>query len=280
MELWYTEKHTPFSGLTIKVKQTLHKQKSNYQDLTILQTEEYGRVMLLDGLIMLTEKDEFVYHEMISHIAMYTHPHPEKVLIIGGGDGGTLTEVVKHKSVKKAVMVEIDEMVIENSKLFFPKLTAGFTSPNAEVLTEDGISYVQTTKERFDVIIIDSTDPIGPAVGLFQKDFYRSCMDILSEEGILVAQSESPFITTYAQLIKKVQKDLAALFPITKLYLAAIPSYPSGLWSFSIASKKHDPENGYDMERIEKDNLDLSYYNRAIHAAAFALPNFVRELIL
>ncbi len=280
MELWYTEKHTPSSGLTMKVSQTLHKQKSEYQELTILQTEDFGKVMLLDGLIMLTEKDEFVYHEMISHIAMYTHPHPKKVLIIGGGDGGTLREVTKHKSVECATLVEIDEMVINASKQYFPKLAAGFSADNARVLTEDGIRFVQTTKEKFDVIVIDSTDPIGAAEGLFHKDFYRSCMDILTDEGILVAQSESPFIPTYAQVIRDVQRDLAALFPITKLYLAAIPTYPSGLWSFSIASKKHDPENEFDIERIDEDNLELSYYNAEIHRACFALPNFVRKMLV
>jgi spermidine synthase len=280
MELWYTEKHTPSSGLTMKVSQTLYKQKSEYQDLTILQTEDFGKVMLLDGLIMLTEKDEFVYHEMISHIAMYTHPHPKKVLIIGGGDGGTLREVTKHKSVECATLVEIDEMVINASKQYFPKLAAGFSADNAKVLTEDGIRFVHTTKERFDVIIIDSTDPIGPAEGLFHKDFYRSCMEILTDEGILVAQSESPFIPIYAQVISNVQRDLGALFPITKLYLAAIPTYPSGLWSFSIASKKHDPENEFDIEQIDEANLELSYYNAEIHRACFALPNFVGKMLV
>jgi spermidine synthase len=235
--------------------------------------------MLLDSLVMLTEKDEFVYHEMLAHPSLYTHLNPEKVLIIGGGDGGTLREVVKHPSVKKAVLVEIDKMVIEASKQFFPQVAAGFSSPKAEVIVTDGIRYVNETTERFDIILIDSTDPVGPAEGLFHRDFYRACNKILNDDGILTTQSETPFLENFASVIPGVMKNLRDLFPVSKLYLASIPTYPSGLWSFSMGSKKYDPEVSFNQERFSEVCLNLSYYNDSIHRAAFALPNFVRDLI-
>src|SRR5690554_5314815 len=278
-ELWYTEKHTKHSGLTMSVIQTILSAKSPYQTLLILDTQEYGKVMLLDSLVMLTEKDEFVYHEMLAHPSLYAHPNPERVLIIGGGDGGTLREVVKHPSVNRAVLVEIDNMVIEASKQYFPQVAVGFSSPKAEVVVTDGIRYVNETDERFDVILIDSTDPIGPAEGLFSKEFYHACHRILNEDGILTTQSETSFLDNFASVIPRVMKNFRSLFPVTKLYLASIPTYPSGLWSFSLGSRKYDPERSFSQERFSRDNLKLSYYNESIHQSAFSLPNFVRELI-
>jgi spermidine synthase len=279
MDLWYTEKHTPNAGLTLRVTQTLLTATSPYQEMTIVETPDYGRVMLLDGLVMLTERDEFVYHEMLAHPSLYAHPNPEKVLIIGGGDGGTLREVVKHSAVKKAVLVEIDKMVIAASKEFFPHVASGFNSSKAEVIVTDGIRYVQDTEERFDVILIDSTDPVGPAEGLFHIDFYRACRNILKENGILTTQSETPFIKHFADVIPRVIKDLNSLFPVSKIYLASIPTYPSGLWSFSMGSMKYNPTENFQQERYAGDALKLSYYNDQIHQGAFCLPTFVQKLI-
>lgn len=279
MEMWYTEKHTDSTGITMKVKETLFTDKSEFQELAILDTVEYGKVMLLDGLVMLTEKDEFVYHEMLTHPSLYAHPYPEKVLIIGGGDGGTLREVLKHKSVKKVVMAEIDGMVVEASKKYFPTVSSEFDNPRAEVLITDGIRYVKETTEKFDVILIDSTDPIGPAEGLFNFAFYQNCYNILTENGIITTQSETPFIDKFSKVIPEIQEAFAKLFPITKLYLASIPTYPAGLWTFSVGSKIVDPENDFQRERYIDDNLALSYYNDKLHKGAFALPNFVANLI-
>jgi spermidine synthase len=279
MDLWYTEKHTPDSGITLRVKETLLTEKTEYQDLAIIDTIDYGRMMLLDGLVMLTEKDEFVYHEMLAHPSLYTHPNPQRVLIIGGGDGGTLREVVKHPSVQKAVLVEIDGAVINASKKFFPQVASGFDSPKAEVIVGDGIKYVAETKEKFDIILIDSTDPVGPAEGLFSPDFYRNCHNILNDNGILTTQSETPFIDKFSQVIPEVVRNFKSLFSETNLYLAYIPTYPSGLWSFTMGSKKQNPVSDFDLNRYQEDRLELNYYNDEIHKAAFSLPNFVRKLI-
>ncbi len=279
MELWYTEKHTDNSGLTVKIKETLFFGKSDFQELTILDTYEYGKMMLLDGLVMLTEKDEFVYHEMLVHPSLYTHPNPEKVLIIGGGDGGTLREVLRHSKVKKAVMVEIDELVIKQSEIFFPQLTTGFKSPRAEVIVGDGIKFVKETQEKFDVILVDSTDPVGPAEGLFNKEFYNNCYRILNDNGILTTQSETPFIDSFAKIIPEIHAIFRTVFAHTKLYLGSIPTYPAGLWSFTMGSKKYDPELTFNTENYQNDKLSFNYYNEQIHKSAFALPTFIRNKI-
>jgi len=279
MELWYTEKHTLHSGITIKVKETLKTTTTPYQQLSIIDTQEFGKLMLLDGLVMLSEKDEFCYHEMLAHPPLYTHPLPEKVLIIGGGDGGTLREVVKHPCVKEVVLIEIDEEVINASKQFFPYIASGFSSPKAKVIVGDGIQYVKETKETYDIILIDSTDPVGPAEGLFSMDFYTSCYNLLNQEGILTVQSETPFIKSYAKIIGEVNKLFRNIFPIVNLYLTNIPTYPSGLWTFTMGSKVNHPIKNFQNNRFQADNMHLNYYNKSIHSAAFCLPNFIADLV-
>ncbi len=280
MELWYTEKHTQDRGLTLRVKETLCIEKSSFQEMMILDTYEYGKVMILDNIIMLTEKDEFIYHEMITHLPLYTHPNPKKVLVIGGGDGGTLREVVKHPSVELAVLVEIDAMVIEGSKQYFPNVAKGFLSEKSCVIVDDGIKYLNNSQEDFDLIIIDSTDPIGPAIGLFHQEFYQSCFDCLTEDGMLVCQSETPFLNEQSEHFYNIQKNLKNVFPLVFPYLNYIPTYPSGVWSLTLASKKYSPITDQQKERYFKDNLDLGYYNDQIHQSSLVLPNFVKNQII
>ena len=275
MELWYTERGiVPGLGLSVEVSKVLHEEQTEYQHLAIVDTPLYGRMLWLDNIIMTNIKDEFVYHEMISHVALNTHPNPKKVLVIGGGDGGVIREIIKHPSVEKAVLVEIDRRVVETSKEFLPEIAGALDDPKVEVLYQDGIKYVQDHKNEFDIIITDSTDPIGPAVGLFEGSFYKSCYDALKEDGIFVAQTESPYYNE--ELIPKVQKDIRSLYPITKLYLAFIPTYPGGCWSFTMGSKKHDP---LAVDFGSRPSYTTRYYNHEIHKAAFVLPNFVQELI-
>ncbi|MDI6879008.1 MAG: polyamine aminopropyltransferase [Desulfitobacteriaceae bacterium] len=275
MELWYTEKQTPTVGITCKISRTLHTEQTEYQDLAVIDTEQFGRMLVLDGMVMTTIKDEFVYHEMISHVALNTHPNPENVLVIGGGDGGAIREVVKHPKVKKATLVEIDGKVIEASKKFLPEIAAALdNNAKVKVLVDDGIAHVRDKVGIYDVILVDSTEPIGPAEGLFALDFYRSLSRALKEDGIMVAQTESPFFN--ANLIQRVYRDIAEVFPIAKLYLAAIPTYPSGLWSFTMGSKRWDPE-AVDETKIPE--LDTKYYSAEMHKAVFRLPRFVRALL-
>lgn len=274
MELWYTEKQTENHGITTKITETLHSQKSPIQQIDIINTKQFGRMLVLDGMVMTTDVDEFVYHEMISHVALHTHPNPQKVLVVGGGDGGAIREIVKHPSVEKAVLAEIDGDVIESCKKFFPQIASELSgNPRVDVQVIDGIKHIHENKGEYDVILVDSTEPVGPAVGLFEKGFYQGIYDALKPDGIMVAQTESPWFNR--DLIKRVFKDLKSIFPITRLYTCSIPTYPSGLWSFTIASKKYDPLQ-VDPRQIKP--LNTKYYTPELHFAAFTLPAFVEEL--
>lgn len=277
MPYWFTEKHTPTRGLTFEVEKHLYQEKSPYQILDVVSTPDFGLMMLLDGVIMVTERDEFVYHEMLTHPALFTHPNPKKVLIIGGGDGGTLLQVLRHPTVEKAVLVEIDEMVVNASKKYFPFLAEAFDHPNAEVRIEDGIAYVIRSHNEFDVILIDSTDPVGAAEGLFHKDFYNDCCNALKSDGILAIQSESPWIPQLQKVIKHANHDLKSIFPIVMPYTAAIQTYQAGLWLFQLASKRYHPLQGINPDRYA--DFEFKYYNQELHKGCFALPQFVNDLM-
>lgn len=279
MEMWYTEKHTEHVGITIKTTQTLYSGKSEFQQLDILDTVEYGRMMLLDGLVMCTERDEFVYHDMICHPALFTHPDPKQVLVIGGGDGGSIREIVKHKGVELATLCEIDGLVIDKSVELLPTMASEIdgSNPRVKLHVDDGLAYIREHQNEFDVIMVDSTDPIGPAVGLFEEDFYRLVFGALKEDGIMIAQSESPFY--HAEIQKNMYGNLRAVFPIVEMYQAFIPTYPSGLWSFAFASKKYHPVRDFDRKRAAGRDFHTRYYNEDLHLGAFMLPTFARENI-
>ena len=279
MELWYTEKHTDNVGITIKTSRTLFSGKSEFQQLDILDTVEYGRMMLLDGLVMCTERDEFVYHDMICHPALFTHPDPKQVLVIGGGDGGSIREIVKHKGVELATLCEIDGLVIDKSVELLPSMACEIdgSNPRVKLHVDDGLAYIRAHQNEFDVIMVDSTDPIGPAVGLFEEDFYRLVFGALKEDGIMIAQSESPFY--HAEIQKNMYGNLRAVFPIVEMYQAFIPTYPSGLWSFAFASKKYHPVRDFDRKRAAGRDFRTRYYNEDLHLGAFMLPTFARENI-
>lgn len=274
MDLWIREMQNENTAMTYKVKETLHTEKTKYQELAILDTYEFGRMLVLDGIVQTTIKDEFAYHEMITHIPLFTHNNPKRVLVIGGGDGGTIREILKHKSVEKAVLCEIDNRVVELSKQYLPELSCGLSDPRAEIFIGDGIKYVLEHKNEFDIIIVDSTDPIGAAEGLFNIKFYKSLYDCLKSDGIFVAQTECPYFSP--QLVKKIFNDVESAFPITKLYMAAVITYPGVYWSFTMGSEKYDPEKA-DIQNMPE--LDTKYYHKDLHKACFVLPKYVKDLI-
>lgn len=274
MDLWIREMQIDNSAMTYKVKETLHIEKTKYQEIAIVDTYEFGRMLLLDGIVQTTVRDEFGYHEMITHIPLFTHKNPRKVLVIGGGDGGTIREILKHKSVEKAVLCEIDNRVIELSKKYLPELSCKLDEPRAHVFIGDGIKYVREHKSEFDVIIVDSTDPIGAAEGLFSLGFYRSLYDCLTPDGIFVAQTESPFYMP--QVVKRISSDVSSIFPITKLFMASVPTYPGVDWGFTMGSKIYDPES---MDTNNIPDFDTKYYHKDLHKACFVLPKYVKDLI-
>jgi spermidine synthase len=271
-EMWVTEFQTPALGFQCKIKDVLRNVQTDYQHLVVVDTEQFGRMLLLDGMVMTTDRDEYVYHEMIAHVGLNAHAAPKHVLIIGGGDGGALREVLKHPAVERATLVDIDGGVIQASRDFFPQFSPAFDHPKAEVLVDDGISYIKAAKNAFDLILIDSTEPVGPAVQLFSAEFYRDVYAALKHDGMMIAQSESPFFNQ--DVIALVTAGISSVFPICKLYLAAVPTYPSGLWSFTAGSKRYDPE-----QLQSPPGYATQYYNAGVHRAAFQLPTFVAAMV-
>lgn len=271
-DLWMTEYQTPNLRLGLRTRSILRNLQTPYQHLLVVDTEQYGRVLVLDGAIQVTEKDEFTYHEMITHVALCSHPKPVEVLVIGGGDGGSIREILKHQSVKRAVLVDIDEEVIKASRDFFPRLSCSLDDPRVEVRPMDALEYIKNQKERFDVIIVDSTDPVDFAEGLFKEPFYRDVHGALREDGMVVAQTESPFAEP--MLLRESVSEMKKVFPVVKLFWGAMPTYPTGMWTYTIGSKLHDPR----QPLREKPN-GTRYYTGEIHRAAFVLPPFLEELL-
>jgi len=274
MDMWLKEGQVSDAAMTYKIKETLVRKTTDYQDLAIVDTYAFGRMLILDGIVQTTIKDEFVYHEMISHIPLYTHPNPKKVLVVGGGDGGAIREILKHPTVEQVVLCEIDGAVIEECRKYLPEISCELDNPRCEIFVGDGIKYVHEHKNEYDIIIVDSTDPFGAAEGLFGGSFYKEIYDCLTEDGIFIAQTETPFYLP--EVVKKVFNDAKGIFPITKLFMAAIPTYPGGYWSFTIGSKKHDPE---EPKLNRPYSFDTKYYTPRLHKACFVLPKYIENLL-
>ncbi|SEO51253.1 polyamine aminopropyltransferase [Propionispora vibrioides] len=275
MELWLTEQQTDHVGLTCRVKETLFTGKSPYQDIAVVDSAEFGRMLVLDGVFQTSVFDEFVYHEMIAHVPLLTHPNPRQVLVIGGGDGGTIREVVKHPAVVQAEMVEIDGLVVEVSKKYLPEISEALLQENPKVRLKigDGIQHMKEAQNKYDVIIVDCSDPIGPGEGLFTPEFYQDVYKALKEDGLFVQQTESPFY--HQPLLRRLFSDIRDLFPITRTYLASIPLYPGGLHCFTLGSKHYDPLQG----EVPVLPFSTRYYNRDVHRSCFALPTFIQDLL-
>ena len=279
MELWYTEQHTENTRFSIKIDKQVFSGQSDFQRIDVFDSVEFGRFFTLDGLIMLTEKDEFIYHDMITHVALATNPNIKKVLVIGAGDGGTIRELARYNSIEKIDMVEIDKLVVDVCKDFLEKTASKLDDPRVNIFYEDGLKFVRTKEDEYDLIIVDSTDPFGPGEGLFTNEFYGNCFKALSKDGILVNQHESPYYDSYAKSMKRAHDKIKAFFPIAKVYQAHIPTYPSGHWLFGFASKKYDPIKDLDENAWNKLGLKTNYYNTTLHKGCFALPSYVINML-
>jgi spermidine synthase len=275
MNLWIKEIHQGMVGLSFKVERTLFSDQSRFQQVDVVKTCGHGCMLLNDGLIMFSERDEFVYHEMIAHVPLFVHPTPEHVLIIGGGDGGTAREVLKHPKISRIVMVEIDDTVVRACRKYLPTLSAAMEDPRLELLIEDGVKYVAGTKEKFDIVIIDSTDPVGPAAPLFNKPFYANVADLLKPDGILISQAESPWYDHEIQHAMLMNQ--RPFFKKLHIYLFSTLTYPGGLWSFAYGSNNICPIRNFEPTRVERSGILTRYYNPGMHRSAFMLPTFVVE---
>lgn len=275
--VWVDEVYQGIVRTSFKLKRRLFKGKSPFQTVEVVETAGHGRLLLIDGMTMVSERDEFVYHEMIAHPALFLHPKPRRVLVIGGGDGGTVREVLKHRSVESCTLVEIDGLVVEASRRYIPRTAGALSDKRARVLIEDGVKFVAQTEERFDVVIVDSTEPFGPAKELFGPAFYKNVKRILTDDGIVASQAGSPFyeIATIKSLFRITRK----IFPVVEVCLFNNLTYPGGLWAFTVATKGLHPVKDLAASRIRTAKMRLRWYNAGVHAACFALPNFLKEAI-
>ena len=279
MQLWYTENHTPQVRLSIQVDKQVYSGESRFQKIAVFDTKELGRCLTLDGYLMLTEKDEFIYHEMITHVPMAVCPGIKNVLIIGAGDGGTARELTRYQGIENIDLVEIDPLVIEVCKKYLPITAQGFDDKRVNIYCEDGAQFIKALTNKYDLIIVDSTDPFGPGEELFSSEFYKNCYNALTDRGIMINQHESPFYDEDARVMQRTHKRIADIFPLATVYQAHIPTYSSGHWLFGFASKGLNPLR--DLSPVAWDALGIKtkYYNTQLHAGAFALPNYVLELL-
>ena len=279
MELWFSELHTPNVKFSIKVDRQLYAGRSEFQRIDIFDSKEFGRFLTLDGYMMLTEMDEFIYHEMITHVPMCVNPDAHDILVIGGGDGGTVRELLRYPTVRHIDLVEIDELVVEVCKKYLPQTAGCLGDPRVTIHYEDGLKYVRHAEDAYDLIIVDSTDPFGPGEGLFTMEFYGNCYKALKEHGVLVNQHESPFYVNDAKAMCRAHERIKSVFPVCAVYQAHIPTYASGHWLFGFASKKYHPIDDLDAESWKALNMRTRYYTTKLHIGAFYLPAFLEEML-
>ena len=279
MDLWFSELHTPYVKFSIQIDKQLHSEQTEFQRIDIFESKEFGRMMVLDGYVMLTEKDEFIYHEMIVHVPMAVHPNPKRVLIIGGGDGGTARELLRYKNVESVDLVEIDERVVDISRKYLPQTACSFDDERLHCYFEDGLKFIRHCNNEYDLIIVDSTDPFGPGEGLFTKEFYGNCYRALKEDGIMVYQHGSPFYDEDEDTCRAMHRKASHSFPISRVYQAHIPTCASGYWLFGFTSKKYHPLTDLNVERWKERNIKTWYYTTNLHKGAFMLPRYVEDML-
>ena len=278
MELWFSENHTKNVKLSIKVTKQLYSGKSQYQRIDVYESKEYGRFITLDGNLMFTEKDEFIYHEMMVHVPMAVHPSPKNVLVVGAGDGGVIRELVKYGTLERIDLVEMDKQVIEVCRKYMRTTGRALDDERVSVKIADGMKFIRRCENEYDIIIVDSLDPMGKGEGLFTKEFYGTCCNALTIDGIMVNQHESAFYKNEAAAMVRTHKKIKDAFRISRVYQAHIPTYPSGHWLFGFASKAYHPIKDINNEWREL-GIITRYYNTNLHRGAFALPTYVEEML-
>ena len=280
MEMWFHDEHTDNVKLAIRVDYQVFSAQSEIQRIDVLESKEFGKILVVDGDLMLTEKDEFIYHEMISHVPMAVHPQVEKILVIGGGDGGVVRELAKYDTVEQIDVVEADPLLVEVCRKYFPQMACSLNDPRVHIYHEDGLRFIRSKSDAYDLIIIDSPNPFGAGEGLFTKEFYGNCFNALHEDGIMINQHESPFYKEEAFQCQRMHKRIIESFPISRIYQAHIPSYPSGHWLFGFASKRYHPIHDMDGIQWKLRGIQTKYYLPRLHEGVFALPAYVEELVL
>ena len=279
MELWYSEFHTGNVKLSVRINRQLFSGESEFQRIDVFESEEFGRFVALDGEIVFSDKDEFIYDEMVTHVPMTVHPNVKNVLIIGGGDGGVARELIHYPQIESIDVVESDKMFVDVCAEMFPDIAQGLKDERVNIYYEDGLRFLRNKKARYDLIINDSTDPLGHTEGLFTKEFYGSCYKALRDDGIMVYQHGSPFYDEDEVECRKMHRKVFRSFPVSRVYQAHIPTCPSGHWLFGFASKKYHPLEDFRPERFDNLNIETWYYTTNLHRGAFMLPKYVEDLL-
>lgn len=277
MDMWL---HTANSQVSIRVSQQLYAAESEYQKIEIFESPEYGRLLVLDGDVIFSASDEFIYNEMVVHVPMSVHPDVKKVLIIGGGDGGVARELIAYPEIEQIDVVEPDELFVSACQTYFPETTKGFLDPRVNVIHKDGLRFLRGRQSEYDIIINDSTDPFGHTAGLFTKEFYGSCFRALRDDGIMVYQHGSPFFDEDETAFRSMHRKVFQSFPISRVYQAHIPTCPSGYWMFGFASKKYHPVTHFNAPRWKERQIKTWYYTANLHLGSFLLPKYVEDLLI
>ena len=279
MEFWFDEFHAPDVKHSMRVKRHLYSEKSDYQQIDIFDTFEFGRALALDGNVVLTERDEFIYNEMITHIPMAVHPHIRDVLLIGAVDGGVVRELARYEQIRRIDLVEMDPLVLEACRKYLPENASRLDDDRVDIYFENALRFIRKCRGAYDLIIVDSTDPFGPSEGYFTKEFYGLCYNALHEDGIMVNQQGSPFFRHDAEAMQRSHRRIVQIFPISRVYQAHIPTYAAGYWLFGFASKKYHPIDDLNAKRWKKLGLETQYYTTRLHVGAFYLPAFLERML-
>ena len=279
VDIWFSQLDTENVKTSVRVEKQLYSGRSPYQQIDVFQTKEFGKMIVLDGEIVFSEADEFIYNEMVVHVPMAVHPHVRDVLIIGGGDGGVAKVLTQYPEIASIDVVEPDEMFIEVSKQYFPETAEGFNDNRVTIKNMDALRFLRRFRDSYDLIINDSTDPFGHTEGLFTREFYGNCYRALREDGIMVYQHGSPFYEQDEAAFRAMHRKAYKSFPISRVYQAGIPTCPAGLWMFGFASKKYHPLKDFDPKRWNERNIKTWYYTTHLHRGAFMLPKYVEDIL-
>lgn len=279
MEIWFSEMHSPHVKFDIRVERQLYSAQSEYQRIDVFDSPEFGKVITLDGSVMFTEQDGFIYNEMVVHVPMAVHPDVRKVLIIGGGDGGVSKELLRYDSVERIDLVEQDSLFVEVCKQFFPETAKGLDDERVQMFNTDALRFLRSKTAEYDLIINDATDPLGASEGFFTREFYGNCYKALREDGILVYQHGSPFYDEDEEACRRMHRKVYRMFPISRVYQAHIPTCPSGYWLFGFASKKYHPLTDFKPDAWKARHIPTEYYTTNLHMGAFMLPKYVEDLL-
>lgn len=279
MELWFSEYHAPDVKHSLRVNRHLYSKKSDFQQIDILDTPEFGKVLALDGNVMLTERDEFIYDEMITHVPMSVHPNVQDVLVIGAGDGGVVKELARYDNIRRIDLVEMDPQVVEACRTYLPENACRLDDSRVHIYFDNALRFIRRCTDEYDLIIVDSNDPFGPSEGYFTREFYGICYNALHEDGIMVNQQGSPFYKHDAEAMQRSHKRIVNTFPISRVYQAHIPTYAAGYWLFGFASKKYHPIDDFDCRKWLGLNLKTKYYTTKLHVGAFYLPAYLEKML-